>query len=723
MVLTDKSMVRWRLSALWLLLALLFGNASALAEEVARENPDGKGWTVNIRNADLQAFITQIAEMTGKSFVVDPRVRSRDVTVISSKTLSSAEVYELFLSVLQVHGYAAVPAGEVIKIVNNTTAKQGNLPLNQSGSVTGEELITRVIPVFNTPVDELVPVLRPLVPQYGHLASVSSANALIISDHADNIRRIESVIALLDNADSQEVELIALKHAFAADMIKLLENLIPERGGRRREQSSPIVTLVADERTNRLIIKGDREARDRVRSLVQEMDVPMEHGGGVQVIRLTHADAVALADLLKNFADSAPAASPAEGAAAASSGAGNNSGSGVSIQADESLNALIIRAEPGMMNELRGVIAQLDVRRAQILIEAAIIEVGGENGFNLGVQFAAGDTDTAVGGTNFSNFGVSVNDAIASVLSGAPTASLSDGVTVGGAALDNDGNFRWGGFLQALSSSSNVNLLSTPSIMTLDNQEASIVVGQNVPFVTGQSTSTGAGVSNPFTTIQREDVGITLRVTPHLAGPGSVRLELEQEASDVQQTVQGVDAADIITSQRTINTTILADDLETVVLGGLIRDDYEKTVRKVPLLGSIPGIGFLFRSTATNRVKRNLMVFLRPTILYDSASQTALTRQRYLGMTALQFEVTDKGELKRLVRDPLPEYVDRIFQGRQPPAEQLRRWLEQAYPAEQSEPMKKDTETAPASEPEPRLPDEPTQTEPTQTEPTSMPAG
>ena len=670
-----------RLASLWVVVAtllLLLASVRVPAEEVARENPDGKGWTVNIRNADLQAFITQIAEMTGKSFVVDPRVRSRDVTVISSKSLSSAEVYELFLSVLQVHGYAAVPAGEVIKIVNNTTAKQGNLPLNQNSTMTGEELITRVIPVFNTPVDELVPVLRPLVPQYGHLASVSSANALIISDHADNIRRIESVMALLDNADSQEVELIPLKHAFAADLITLLEDLIPERGGRRKEQS-PTVTLVADERTNRLIIKGDREARDRVRSLVVEMDVPMEHGGGVQVIRLAHADAVALAELLKNFADSAPAASPAEGAAAAGSGSGS-AGSGVSIQADESLNALIIRAEPGMMNELRGVIAQLDVRRAQILIEAAIIEVGGDNGFDLGVQFAAGDTDTAVGGSNFSNFGVSVNDAIASVLAGAPTTSLTDGVTIGGAALDNDGNFRWGGFLQALSASSNVNLLSTPSIMTLDNQEASIVVGQNVPFVTGQSTSTGAGVTNPFTTIQREDVGITLRVTPHLAGPNTVRLELEQEASDVQQAIQGVNAADIITSQRTITTTILADNLETVVLGGLIRDDYEKTVRKVPLLGSIPGLGFLFRSTSTDRVKRNLMVFLRPTILHDSAAQTRLTRQRYLGMTALQFEVNDKGELKRRVKDPLPEYVDRIFQGRQPPAEQLQRWLESAYP-------------------------------------------
>jgi general secretion pathway protein D len=638
---------------------------------------DGKTWTVNIRNADLQAFITQVAEMTGKSFVVDPRVRSRDVTVISSQALSSAEVYELFLSVLQVHGYAAVPAGDVIKIVNNTTAKQGNLPLTQSRSVKGEELITRVIPVMNTPVDELVPVLRPLVPQYGHLASVSSANALIISDHADNIRRMEAIMALLDNADSQEVEMIALEHAWAGDLIKLLENLIPERGGKRKDQPSS-VTLVADERTNRLIVKGDSEARDRIRSLVMEMDVPQDQGSGVQVIRLANADAKATAELLKNFADGAAPGGGTEKAAGSAAAA-----SKVSIQADESLNALIIRAEPGMMNELRNVIAQLDVRRAQILIEAAIVEVGGDNGLNLGFQWAAGDTEKGVGGINFSNFGTSLNDIAAGIVTGAPP-SLGDGISVGGGELDSDGNLRWGGFLQALASSSAVNLLSTPSVMTLDNQEASIIVGQNVPFVTGQSTSTGAGVTNPFTTIQREDVGITLKVTPHLAGPQTVRLVLEQEVSDVQRSVSGVNAADIITSKRSINTTVLADNLETIVLGGLIRDDSEKTVRKVPILGSIPVLGILFRSTSTNKIKRNLMVFLRPTILDDRVDALSVTRQRYLGITALQFKPTRNGELKPTVREPLPQDVEQLFEGRSEIPEEMQQWLQDRYP-EQSD--------------------------------------
>jgi general secretion pathway protein D len=585
-----------------------------------------------------------------------------------------------------VHGYAAVPSGDVIKIVNNTTAKQGNLPLVQARTVKGEELITRVISVLNSPVDELVPVLRPLVPQYGHLASVSSANALIISDHADNISRLESILALLDNADSQEVEMLKLEHAWATDMIKVLEDLVPERGGKRKDRPSG-VTLVADERTNRLLVKGDREARDRIRSLVMEMDVPQDQGSGVQVVRLSHADAKNTAELLKSFAEGAAPSGAAESKAAATAGK-------VSIQADESLNALVIRAEPALMNELRGVIAQLDVRRAQILIEAAIVEVGGDNGLNLGFQWAAGNPDTGVGGINFSGSGISLNDVVGSAMAGQPTNTLGDGVTIGGGELDSKGNLRWGGFLQALSTNKGVNLLSTPSITTLDNQEASIIVGQNVPFVTGQSTSASAGVSNPFTTIQREDVGITLKVTPHLAGPNSVRLVLEQEVSSVEGAVQGVNASDIITSKRSINTTVLADNLETVVLGGLIRDDNEKTVSKVPVLGSIPVLGALFRSTSTKRVKRNLMVFLRPTIISDRGDNVSIARQRYLGITTLQFRVNDEGELKKKTRRPLPTDVDGLFEGRQPVPENMKEWLKERHPPRVAESSASDSEGA-----------------------------
>ena len=643
----------------WLVLS------SAAAEE-------DRTWTVNIRNADIQAFIGQVADMTGKNFVVDPRVRARDVTVISRQPLTSEEVYELFLSVLQVHGYAAVEAGEIIKIVPNTTAKQGNLPLTQS-DVSGEALITRVITVDNSPVEELVPVLRPLVPQYGHLAAVGSANALIISDHADNIRRMEAIIAHLDGSEAEEVEIIPLQHAWVGDVIKLLETLTPQQGGqqqgRRQQVREGRLSLVADERTNRLIVKGDSVARRRAVDLISELDVRPSQSGGVQVIRLSHSNAEDMAELLKNFAD-----------VATENGAeGSPPGTRVSIQADPSMNALVLRAEPALMQELQSIIRQLDVRRAQILIEAAIVEVGGDLGLQLGVQFAAGNERSGVGGTNFSNVGLSINDIVGSILSGQPTsgAQLNDGVTIGGGQRDSSGNFRWGGFLQALASSSNVNLLSTPSVLTLDNQEASIVVGQNVPFVTGQSTSTGAGLDNPFQTIQRQDVGITLTVTPSLAGEGTVRLELEQEASAVQAAADGINAVDLITSTRSIKTTVLADDGETIVLGGLIQDDVRRTVRKVPLLGDIPVLGVLFRSTSDTREKRNLIVFLRPTILADNERLLELTRQRYLGITALQFRVNRRGDLERVVPQPLPTEVERLFDGRNAPPEELRRYMEQ----------------------------------------------
>jgi general secretion pathway protein D len=673
-----------RLTTAGLLVVALAASVASGQQRAEGVTEGDKGWTVNIRNADIQAFITQVAEMTGRNFVVDPRVRSRDVTVISQQALSDEEVYQLFLSVLQVHGYAAVPSGDVTKIVPNTTAKQSNLPLTQDGPDQGEELITRVISVDDTPVEELVPVLRPLVPQYGHLAAVGSANALIISDHMDNIRRIEAILGQIDGAESEEVEVIDLENAFAGDLVKLLENLTPAGGGRRQNQESGL-TLVADERTNRLIIKGDRASRERIRNLVRELDVAQSTASGVKVIRLAHADAKSTAELLKNFAQSAPAAAGGEGAAKAARGGDQN---GISIQADESINALVIRAEPAVMKELRSVISQLDVRRAQVLIEAAIVEISGGKGLDLGFQYAAGDEEEGVGAINFSNFGISVNQVIAALRSDEVTSGLGDGITVGGGQEDENGDFEWGGFVQALATTSNVNLLSTPSILTLDNQEASIIVGQNVPFVTGQSTNTGSGVSNPFQTIQREDVGLELTVTPHLADLDSIRLELKQETSDVVPSSQTqVQSADIITTKRSIETTVLARHRETIVLGGLIKDDVRESVSKVPLLGDIPLLGKLFSSTSKQREKSNLMVFLRPTILENDEALVNLTRRKYLGVTALHFRVNRKGELERVANSPLPAEPSELFEGRDGPSASMHEYLDKQIEAQrQSEP-------------------------------------
>lgn len=648
-----KQMIRW-------LLIGFFTTSSLAITPMALADDTDKAWTVNIRNAEIQAFIEKVADMTGKNFVIDPRVRARDVTVVSRQPLSSEEVYELFLAVLQVHGYAAVPSGDVIKVVPNTTAKQSNLPLTESSINDGEELITRVIVVENSPVSELVPVLRPLVPQYGHLAAVSSANALIVSDHANNIRRLETIIAHLDGSEAEEVEVVSLKHAWATDVLKLIEAMVPVEGaGSSKASRERRLSIVADERTNRLLVRGDSKSRHSVVELVREVDVPPSQTGSVQVIRLSHADAEKMAELLKGFLDAETASTEAK-----SSGKKQ-----AFIQPDVSTNSLVVRAEPLMMQEVKSIIRQLDVRRAQILIEAAIVEVGGDKGLDLGFQWAGGNSNSGYGGTNFSNVGLSVNDVIRGVLGGTPPA-LGDGATIGGGEVDRRGNLRWGGFLQALSTETDVNLLSTPSILTLDNQEASIIVGQNVPFVTGQHTnSSSGGGTNPFQTIQREDVGITLTVTPTVAGDRTVRLVLEQEASSVQSGASA--AVDLITSKRSINTTVLADDGETIVLGGLIQDDVRKVVQKVPILGSIPVLGALFRSTTDVQEKRNLIVFLRPTILADNKRLADLTQQRYLGVTAMQFRVDRRGELKRLVPQPLPLSADELFEGRVLPTEIL----------------------------------------------------
>ncbi|HAB05994.1 MAG TPA: type II secretion system protein GspD, partial [Alcanivorax sp.] len=482
-----KSALKTIIAVLTLSLAL---GAHAQQQAQVEQSGDGKNWTVNIRNADIQAFINQVAEMTGKNFVVDPRVRARDVTVISNQPLTSDEVYELFLSVLQVHGYAAVPSGGVIKIVTNTTAKQSNLPLTpNAGSVDGEELITQVIAVDNSPVEELVPVLRPLVPQYGHLAAVGSANALIISDHADNIQRMRAIINSLDNAESDEVEIVQLEHAFAGNMVSLLEELTtsdPAANNRRRGAQGG-ATMVADERTNRLIIKGDRGTRARLMPLIRQLDSPSSAAGGVQVVRLSHGDSEKMAELLKNFAAGASAVRQGgdESGAAARTSDGE---ARVSIQSDESLNALVIRAEPEMMKELQSVISQLDVRRAQILIEAAIVEVTGDKANNLGFQYLAGDLENGVGAVNFGGSGISVQSLLQAVITEDPSnITLGDGIAAGFGETDADGDLEWGALVQALASTTNTNLLSTPSILTLDNQEASIIVGENVPFVTGQA--------------------------------------------------------------------------------------------------------------------------------------------------------------------------------------------------------------------------------------------
>ena len=614
----------------------------AISTPVMTVHAEDQNWQVNLNDADISAFIGQIADITGKSFVIDPRVKGK-VTVVSTETMNTEAVYELFLSVLQVHGYAAVPAGDVIMVVQQNSVKQQGRDLEDKYKKQSQEMVTKVITIKNTPALDLVPILRPLVAKYGHLAGVKSANALIISDHASNINRIEQIIDRLDKSGSEELEVIQLKEAWVGNVVTMLQSLDPDKvaqGKGAKSGGAGSIRVVADERSNRLIIKGEKTSRERIRTLIKQLDKPSYFSGSTKVIRLKYADSKKLAELLKNVMSDSDSgnkdANKAKGKA--------------SIHADEELNALVVRAEPSVLKEIDEIIHELDVRRAQVLIESAIVEVTGDVTDSLGFQWAVGDTDNPVAGTNFGNAGQSLSSIATGVATGAPT--LSNGLTVGG-FKESNGQIDFGVIIQALESQSNTNLLSTPSIMTLDNQEAEIVVGQNVPFLTGSTTSSSN--SNPFTTISREDIGVTLKIKPHIHEGNELRLEVEVSAESVANTtVQG--QADLITNKRKLKTMILAADEETIVLGGLISDDITETESKVPILGDIPLLGWLFKSKSTQHVKRNLMVFLRPTIVLDKQKATTLTHDKYNGIW--EFELSGDVEV-----DAVDKRINRLFKG------------------------------------------------------------
>lgn len=597
-------------------------------------------WKINLKNADIREFVTQISAITGKSFIIDPRVKG-DVTVISNVNMDEESVYQLFLSVLQVHGFAAVSAGSTIKIVQTVLAKQSSNPDDFVDDLESEELVTRVITVTNAPSEEMVKVLRPLIPQYGHIAALSEPNVLIISDHASNINRLVEIINRVDIADSLEVAIINLKEAWVEDMVKLLEELAPDQIGKSAKGPNRI-SIVASERTNSLVIKGERYTLARVKALVDQLDVPANRSGTIKVIQLSHSDATKMAEILSNLISSKSKSS-------------EDSMVEVSIQADEAINALVIRADPSNMIDLIGIIESLDVRRMQVLIEAAIVEVTSDFSQQLGSELAVGDASTGT-----TPLGLTApSGTLAQILQGlaapsgliSPPSSFGESPLIAGGKVSTTGT-SFAFIVKALAANSDVNLLSTPSITTMDNEEAKIVVGQNVPFRTGSTVTGSQGTTNPFTTIQREDVGLTLEVTPHINSDSLVRLLIHQEVSEVDAsslTVIGSEAAaDLITNKRTIDTTILVENGEVIILGGLIRDKETQAESRVPLLGSIPGLGALFRSRTKNIEKQNLLVFLRPTVLTSGADVAAASERKFNRIFEVEIEGNGRNTAERL---------------------------------------------------------------------------
>jgi general secretion pathway protein D len=592
--------------------------------------------TLNFVKTDIHDLINIISEVTGKTFVVDPRVKGK-VTVVSNESMDSNQVYEVFLSILSVHGFTAIPSGAIIKIIPENLAKSQNIPVLLGGeNIEGDALVTQVVQIKHVSAPQLIPLLRPLIRQQGHLVAYPVNNTLVISDHANNVQRLLKIIRRIDQPNKEEIEVIVLEQASATEVVRILTTL--ERGAKAKKNAPAII---ADERTNSVLINGDQVTRLRLRTLITHLDTPIENMGNTKVIYLRYAQAKELVNILKGVSDSLTDKSKSSSA--------KKGAIKTNIQADETTNSLIITAIPAIQKNLQAVIRQLDIRRAQVLVEAVIAEVSTDMARELGVQWLLYGTEgtTPIGVSNFDNTGTSIVD-LGSVAYQANQGSNVSLPNIGAGAFLGLGKFGSGilnfaGMLKALSSDTNTNVLSTPSLLTLDNQEAEIVVGQNVPFVTGQYTSTGAvgNITNPFQTIQREDIGIKLKVKPQINDGNAIKLEIEQEVSSLSPSSQT--ARDLVTNKRTIKTTVIVDDGKMVVLGGLIDEDLQQTFQKVPILGDLPIIGGLFRSQSTKKVKRNLMVFLHPVIIRDSASEYKISSNKYSYMRIKQLEQQAQG--------------------------------------------------------------------------------
>jgi general secretion pathway protein D len=622
--------------------------------------------TLNLRDADIQALIATVSEITGKNFIIGPNVQGK-VNVVSAQPMRPDEIYDVFLSVLRVHGYAALPAGSMVKILPEAMAQQDATPAaTRSGSA--DELVTQVVPVRHVSANELSGVLKPLMSPGAQVIPHASSNALVVSDRAGNVQRLVALVQRIDTVSDAEVEVIPLGHANASELARTLTLLADDKNAQANGEAARVF---ADTRTNSVLLSGAKSTRLRLRALIAHLDTPIESGGDTQVVYLRYATAKDLVPILEKVAATLSGVAPPqprEGEAGAF-GAG---AAPATIQAHDQTNALVISAPPAIFRSLASVVRQLDVRRAQVLIEAVIAEVADSTASEIGVQwFTAPQREDGsigqgvIGGTNFGgpNGTSSLIGLATNPLGLAGAGGLSLGYVDGTISLGGEEILNLGALVRALRGDGKNNILSTPSILTLDNEEAEIKVAQEVPFLTGQYTNTsttgGANLpTNPFQTIERKDVGIVLKVTPQINEGNSVRLSIHQEVSSLAQPVSG--AVDLITNKRELTTTALIEDRSMLVLGGLIDNNVTDSTSKVPALGDIPLIGNLFRYRSNRSDKRDLMVFLRPQILRDAAVEASVSSEKYNYMRTEQLQMrSDRQALTPRERRPLlPEVHD-----------------------------------------------------------------
>ncbi len=634
---------------------------------------NAQDFTVNLKETDIQELIKFVAEATETTIVVDPAVKGK-VKVVSAKPVSRDELYDLFLSILEVHGYTAVRSGGVVRVIQSKDARSAPVTVrDDEGRRGNDEYVTQVIRLQNISAAKLIPVLRPLVPQQAHMAAYAPSNAIIISDVASNIDRISAIIERMDRTAVQETEIIKLKYGVAEDVVRMLEQL---NSSEAQQGSEVEVLLVADSRTNSVLVSADELERARMTRLIRYLDTPLEQSGNVKVVYLQYAKAEDIAEVLTRVMQNITRVEGAEGGGRQQ----RSNSSSATIEADKHTNALIITAPTDEMASLEAVIARLDIRRAQVLVEAIIVELEVRDGQDLGLQWLFANDDGFYGGNinaddararriaaailpvEGGDGGTTTGDFNVGALAGA--IAQSPGLSLGWGVVDDDLSMTV--ILNALNRQSNANILSTPSLLTLDNQEAYITVGQNVPFVTGSFTSTGTGdgAQNPFQTIERQNVGITLKVTPHINEGDSVVLDISQEVSSLSNTGTQLQASDLITNERILQTKVLAANGRMVVLGGLIKDDVQDGSQKVPLLGDIPLLGRLFRSDAVTVVKTNLLIFIRPTIIRDDQQLAGATAEKYRFIRDQQVLRRERG-LMFLDDDyvpVLPEWEEQIRQ-------------------------------------------------------------
>ncbi len=638
----------------------------------------GQEFTVNLKDTDIQEFIEFVADVTGTTIVIDPAVKGK-VKVVSSKPVSRAELYDLFLSILDVHGYTAVRSGEVVRVIPNKNARSAPVDVISGTSVINDEYVTQVIRLDNVSAAKLIPVLRPLVPQQAHMAAYAPSNAIIISDIRANIDRIAKIIDRMDQSAVKKTEVVKLRYGVATDVVEMLKTLEKSRAGEGADANDE-ASLVADKRTNSVIVTADEVSIERIKGLIDYLDIPLEQSGNVRVMYLEYADATEVAEVLTRVMQNLARLDDESSGRTRAANAAKST-----IEADAGTNSLIITADTDEMAALEAVIARLDIRRAQVLVEAIIVEIDVTEGRELGLQWLFAN-DSGLYGSNISPARQGSNAAIAQAILPEDAASTEIGVRdLAGALSQVPGTtFGWGvvdqnltmtTILNTLEKQGNTNILSTPSLLTLDNEEAFITVGQQVPFVTGSYTNTGAanGVANPFQTIQRENVGVTLQVTPQINEGDSVVMDIVQEVSSISQ--QALSASDVITNERKIETKVLAKDGDIVVLGGLVKDDIQDSQQGVPLLSGIPVLGRLFRNDVVSVTKSNLLVFIRSTIIRDDDDLAGATAEKYRYIRDQQRQRRDQGLmfLDDNLIPVLPTWEDRVRSLPEVPEEQIDR--------------------------------------------------